>query len=208
MTKPVDTLREALYECGLVQPLSVTSKGGSISVMCRQVPGQEKAWISVIDQLLSTDVGNCDLHVCRKYVKKEGRLLFGWFIGLSAPTVKVVAKSVDALAPVLKAASSLVVEEVSTPAKTTAPTGKSPMASNFDFKKWTDASPRASEYSGPDPVAPAKSTFSLKTVSHGIQEMPLPHVYSKDMNKPAAGSNRGAAIAGSSELFKGLNVRK
>lgn len=204
MSKPVDVLRDALYECGLVQPLSFSGKGGSVSIMCRQIQGQEKGWIATIDEMLSTDIGNVELHVCRRYVRKDGKMAFGWFIGLNASSGKAVNVALEKLSPILKQASSRFSNSVAEAPKTISEVPQ-PYRPDFKLKDFTDARPRTPEFSGPDPKVPKNAVFRLNATKEGF-DMALPHVYGNDINRPAAGSNKGASVSGSGELFKGLNT--
>ncbi len=212
MSKPVEALREALYECGLVQPLNSTSKGGSISFMCRQIPGQEKGWVTTIDNLLAVgEREGVDLHICRRYVRKEGKMVFGWFLGVEAKNAKALVPVAEELVKVLKASNSLFAPHVSpTPStvpQATPPPERQEYRKGFDLKKFTDAVPRAPEFSGPDPKVPQNAQFRLKSSANGREmEMPLPHIYTREINAPKPGSNKGAAATGSNELFKGLRT--
>lgn len=168
-------LQIALSTTGILQPLSMKSKGGSIEAMCRLNPGSEKSWVPLAEKLMRKcqALGVADAHICRRYVLKDGAMVFGIHVGLSMGTAKeldtVVGKLKDDLA-------GSVSEDAVKPA-----------VASVQVK------------AQPQPVGPAP----IKTVSSGrdangvltvIQEMPLPHVYS-ELNQPNA-KGRGARLTG------------
>jgi len=219
MSKPLDSLREALFASGLVQPLDSSGRAGSISILCREVPGQTKGWMSVVDELLASPAAEkIDLHVCRRYVRKNGNTAFGWFVGITAKNAKGLVEAVEALSPIIakgrtRYAAAQVIAMVPQPAAERPAASQKPgYREGFKIDELTDARPRAPEYSGPDPRAPKGMVFRPRVRMEGsaeITEMPLPHVYTRDINRPAPGSNKGAAFQGNnSELFKGLKENK
>lgn len=216
--KPTDTLREALYASGLVQPLEASGRGGSLSCMCRQVPGQEKGWIRTVDAILTAaEAGGFDVHLCRRYVRRAGEMAFGWFFGIEAKNTKALVAAIEVLAPILKNASTLFTP-VQAPQPSSAPIVQLEPVINrarpaIDIRKHTEALPRAPEYMGPDPVPPPNFRPAVRMATNRItgqpevEEMPIPHLYGRDINKPKPGSNKGAAFQGSnSELFKGIKA--
>jgi hypothetical protein len=90
-------LQSALMATGLVQPVSEKMRGGYLEVLCRQVPGQEKTWLKVVSDLLEYSSGstNFEFHICRRYVLRNGQMVFGWHISLDCKSAKVLAKSVE-----------------------------------------------------------------------------------------------------------------
>lgn len=199
MSKPLELMREALYGTGLVQPVDSAGRGGSLSILCRQLPGQEAPWIAVVDKLLlAAEEKSLDLHVCRRYVRRNGRMVFGWFLGIEA---KNAASLVEALGPVidiLKAAKPDLqapqAEDDDRPRgrQQVFVSGHQPMTKE-EISKHTRAPRRAPNEAGPDPVPPPKAASpALKVVERGqddkgrlreVTEMPLPHTY-KDLNVP------------------------
>jgi hypothetical protein len=191
MSKPLQLLREALYSTGLVQPLDGGGRGGSIHLLCRQVSGQEQGWIQAIDRILAlAETMGFETHLCRRYVRKDGKLAFGWFISVEAKSAKELTGAVEALVQTLR----------STPVAK--PRVQAPKAAVI--RKMTGADPREPSDDLEDPVPPPDLKISLKKTRDGQEEMPLPHVYG-DINRPKPGSNKGAAsLLNNSELFKGI----
>lgn len=195
MSKTLEVMREALYGTGLVQPVDVKGRGGSVSFLCRQLPGQEASWIAVVDQLLAlTEEKSIDLHVCRRYVRRNGGMVFGWFLGIETKNAKSLVEAVGAIVAVLKTAKPDLQAAVQ------APTAAAPKQSSLvlkpltrnEIEQHTKAFPRPPNEAGPDPVAPRGVSPSLKVVSRGqdekgrpmdVVEMQLPHTY-KDLNIP------------------------
>lgn len=221
MSKPLDTLRESLFSSGLVQPLDSSGRGGSVSILCREVPGQTKGWVSLVDELLTAAGEKYELHVCRRYVRKNGKMAFGWFIGIETKNAKELFTAVQELAPIIVAGRSKFVTAQVIPLVSKRKTAavqeeveeqRPGYRPDFQLQQFTKANPRAPEYSGPDPKVPREAVFRATTRREGdqvITEMPLPHVHTRDINRPAPGSNKGAALQGrSAELFAGLKVGK
>lgn len=219
MSKALQSLRESLFASGFVQPLDSTGRGGSISILCRLLPNQEKGWIQTVDKLLTVaDELGIQLHVCRKYLRKDGRMVSGWHIGVEANNAKDLADQAEKLSEVLKKAQESLPEVQEQPA---APEPAPARSTNVPrpYQRGpriqpipgTDAPRRLPEYSGPDPVPPAGHAPVLKRVPSEqgeVFEMPIPHVF-QEGNIPKAGSNKGAAsMLKNSELYKGLNLKK
>ncbi len=69
---------------GMVTLFKKFAKKGSASYLFRQVPGQETNWLKFIEKLLHVAEDNSlDIHICRKYLLKDGKMVFGWHIGLN-----------------------------------------------------------------------------------------------------------------------------
>lgn len=201
MSKSLEALREALYGTGLVQPVDAKGRGGAVSCLCRQLPGQEAPWIAVVDQLLSVADGNSlfvDFHVCRRYVRREGKMVFGWFLGIEAKNAAGLVEAVGAIVTILKSAKPSLTSIVqAAPQSQQAPQAPQQFAlkplSQKEINEHTRAHRRPPEESGPDPVAPDRAPVPrLKTIARGqdekgrptsIVEMPLPHTY-KELNIP------------------------
>lgn len=78
-------LREILLTTGLVQPIKVEGRGGRLSALCREVPGQAQAWLKVVERILREASGSeMVFHLCRQYVWKDGRMVFGWHVGVES----------------------------------------------------------------------------------------------------------------------------
>lgn len=78
-------LREILLTTGLVQPVKVEGRAGRLTALCREVPGQTQAWLKVVETVLRESAGTeMSFHLCRQYVWKDGRMVFGWHVGLEA----------------------------------------------------------------------------------------------------------------------------
>lgn len=214
-------LRTSLMETGLVQPVKGSSKSGHIEVICRQVPGQEQPWIMVMTNLLlASEEEGVDLHVCRRYVLKERKLVFGWHVELNAknlPGLKTAvslmcaelaeAKPVlDAPAPVQKASPRnppRYNSPYSTDAQAAVKAGLVEKDAEAGFMGKVNAEPRLdlSLASGDsDPDSPSLRVVSRNRTSKGENyemEMPLPHIRG-EMNVPKHPNGRGAKKMGES----------
>jgi hypothetical protein len=97
--------KSALLSTALVQPIDSRSRGKTMEILCRQIGGQEKPWLAIVRMLLQQAHNEgFELHVCRRYVLKDGDLAFGWNLGIEAPNVKKLATAVDSLNKVLATA--------------------------------------------------------------------------------------------------------
>lgn len=198
------TMKSSLLGTGLVQPVSSSSSRGRLEVLCRQVPGQEAAWLRVVGQLLEAQEDG--LHVCRRYVRRDGRMVFGWHLGLETRSVRALGAAVAALTAVLEGARPTL-------------TGAAPAQDAGEGESQRDSPSVAAPPSRPLPagvhpkreayprppgpsarVPPPQESATIKVISHEvdedgnvvtIEEMPLPHVYG-EMNRPTAGG-RGAS---------------
>lgn len=210
-------LRETLLTTGLVQPIKTFKKGSKVSALCRQVPGQEAAWLKALHAILVAFKGAPEaLHVCRQYVLKDDKMVFGWYVSLegSATELKgfldILKVSVEGLEPE---------EPMPDPAYTAKQIHKpgpgyvSPYAKEDPMLlaemglAGTTAAPRPPSMSEDEILAPLKAGAPSKItlVTKGIdqktkqpvvvQEMPLSGVYDDDMNVPNA-KGKGAKYLG------------
>lgn len=205
MSNALNTLRESLFATGMVQPLDGSGKGKSVSLLCRQIKGQEAAWIRVIDRILEvSESEGFHAHVCRRYVRREGKIAYGWFLEFSASSAKGLVQVVDRVSEILRS----IPRADPVPSQKIFTSAKSPGRPQLS----TSATPRSGEVQVDTPP-PKNFKFQMIETRTGtdkdgrptfVQEMPLPHVY-EDINAPKPGSNKGAASSVSnSELFKGL----
>lgn len=197
-------LQSALIATGLVQPVSEKNKGGSIEVLCRQIPGQEKPWLQVVDRLLQLgEELSEDFHICRRYVRKNGVMVFGWHLAFTCKSAKALQTVIDNVVKnVLEEARPTLQQEVveEQPAAPVA-VHRQPMAPG------RHPPPRA-----PTPRAPGApgtvvgtppATVGITVVQNSrdekgkltiVEEMPLPHVYA-EMNRPNE-KGKGAKLTG------------
>ena len=206
-------LRSALLGTGLVQPVdsSVTRSGKTttMEVLCRQVPGQEAQWLRQVDALLARfEDGKMSLHLCRRYLRKNGQMVFGWHLGVSGSMSEVragVRAVIEVLAgarPTLDGAPRQAPSPGRPASQRAAPEEEAPLE---------DPGPGRAP-GPPAAVVPQKpGTFRLRTISRDVdqetgapfivEEMQLPHV-TKEMNRPTAGG-RGATFTAGSERPRG-----
>jgi len=206
MSKALESLREALYGTGLVQPVDVKGRGGSVSILCRQLPGQEAPWVAVVDKLLLATDGNpvfSDFHICRRYVRRQGGMVFGWFLGIEAKNAASLVEAVGAVVKVLNEAEPELApaQQAQVPSQPRYDTDQAVarrLMAGKKVKQLTTATPRAPERLGPDPVPPPRARGpELKVVARGVDEkgrptditeMPLPHTYrEQNIPKPLQG---------------------
>lgn len=205
--KPAELRMElcsALLGTNLVQPVdSGVEKGAkklTVWALCRQVPGGEKAWIATIDKLLALELEatGAGLHVCRRYVRRGGRIAFGWYLSVMAPASAIEQPLWGVLAVLAESKMDLhgSVGEAPPPAQqpalaTQPPTG----APDQGLPQPRSPGPMARVGQSPPGYDP-NPRVTVRTVdpetgrSHVETEMPLPFVYG-EMNKPNA-KGRGA----------------
>jgi hypothetical protein len=172
-------LREILLTTGLVQPIKVEGRGGRLSALCREVPGQAQAWLKVVETLLRESAGtDMSFHMCRQYVWKDGRMVFGWHVGVEAKSASDSALHITWLRELLRNIEPELTQEAP-PAAVASPTTAPPpeeddpdleapelpptadmLARQAEFRKHTSATPRAAapvpsgiSVSEPDQVA-------------------------------------------------------
>lgn len=208
-------LQSALMGTGMVQPVSEKMKGGYLEVLCRQVPGQEKPWLRVVEMLLTYGEGyaaaGVNLHVCRRYLMKNGMMVFGWHIAIECKNAKILGTAVDSLvAEVLEEAKASLEESAQeeTPVARSAPqaaqaASRAPLSPGRHPPP-QNAPPRPPSSPGnvigtPPPgfrpqIRVVQNTRDQNGKVTIVEEMQLPHVYS-EMNVPNE-KGRGAKLTG------------
>lgn len=101
-------LKSALINTGLVQPVdsTVTKRrgGADLEILCRQALDGAPPWLRLVDQILALqEAAPMSIHVCRRYLRKNGQLVFGWHLGLSG-SMSELAATAEAVCGVLAAA--------------------------------------------------------------------------------------------------------
>jgi len=201
MGKPMEDLRDAIAATGTIVPLQVDTKGGGVggSLMCRPVPGQESRWLSVMKEMLlaASPIQGVNLHVGKRYVLKNGQMVFGWYVGLACSKAAQLREAVNAISSAIDNLPE--VEAQPAPARAPPPPKPGPVR--------TSASPRAPDYEPPRPV-PVNVDVRLRTVMDttrpgadgkpvrmSIQEIPLPHIYG-ELNKE---NSKGRGVIGGAD---------
>lgn len=209
-------LQSALIATGLVQPVSEKSKGGYVEVLCRQIPGQEKPWLKVVESLLTYADGaegslNFELHICRRYVRKNGQMVFGWHISITSRSAKVLWLSVEhVVAEVLSKATPSLEGPVTEERPAPQVVSQAPQADNRrplapgQHPQNQSAPPRLPGPPGavigtpPPGFKPSVRVIQNFRDENGkqtiIEEMQLPHVYA-ELNRPNA-KGKGARFTG------------
>lgn len=213
-SKATMKLQSALISTGLVQPVSEESKGGYLEVLCRQIPGQEKAWLRVVESLLvySERSDSFKFHICRRYVMKNGQMVFGWHISIDCKNTKTLDRTVDVMvAEVLEEVRASLAEPAAEPppqhpqaqpqAVRAAP--RQPLAPG-QHPPTRVPPPRPPNDPGtvvgtpPANFAPAVRVVQNTRDERGkvtiVEEMALPHVYS-ELNVPNS-KGKGAKFTG------------
>lgn len=167
------------------------------------MPGQERAWLETLARLLlAAETHKLKVHLCRRYILKDGQMVFGWHVQIDSPNAKSVKSQIEPLLEVLKAARpSLVQEPVAAqspePAVQPMPRGRPQRPPG------TTAHPRSPNEPARVQRAPEGFQPSLTTVRDDVdedgkrhieQEFPLPHVF-REMNRPND-KDRGARKTG------------
>lgn len=200
-------LQSALMATGLVQPVSEKVKGGYLEVLNRQVPGQEKGWLQAVDKLLvlSETLPAAELHICRRYVRKNGQMVFGWHISIDCKSAKALQEVVGEVARVLGEFRPTLEEPPPRPepAVVAQPAHRQPLAPGRHPSPQMPP-PRPPNEPGtvigsePPNFRPAvrvvQNTRDGEGKVHIVEEMPLPHVYS-EMNRPNS-KGKGAKLTG------------
>lgn len=182
--KTEDSAREALLESTLVIPISSERYWAGWEFLCRQVPGQEKAWLVCVEDLLrwgEKDLVKAEeLLVARKYLLKDGKMVYGWLIRLKAKHAQSLVKLTESFVAVVKNRAHTVPAPVSQ----------------------TQSQPQAQVAKTLRTNAPRIKVISRETDEEGklveITEMPLAHVR-QDLNvpsKPIWSNEHGRYIGG------------
>lgn len=206
MSKSVEDLQGALMLTGLVQPVSSNQKGGWLEVLCRQVPGQEKAWLAAVEAVLEVaEVHGLSeaLILARRYLRRDGRMVFGWYLSIGLKNTKELAaasahliRTLEGFKPSLSTASVSAVSADRATSGPPVPVPHRPLPAAV--KAMTNATPR-SPSDGRDPTPPNQAPRAVTMTGPGgrneVLEIPLPHVY-RELNKPKEGSTKGARTLG------------
>jgi hypothetical protein len=207
-------LKSAILSTGLLQPVTSLSTKGSnqrIEVLCRQVPGQEGPWLETLTQLLEASEGSGSLfHICRRYILRDGKLVYGWHIQIEGPKAEMkekveLAKTVLAKAnPTLYPAGTTQKLPVQSALPKAAP--KRPLAPG-QHPPPRAAVPRPPSGEAAVDSPPPNFEFKIRTIEDRIdeggkrrivEEIPLPHVY-RDLNvptKPKFSESLGKLVGG------------
>lgn len=193
---------------GLVQPVSSNQKGGWLEVLCRQIPGQERPWLAAVEALLEVAEvhGLSDaLILARRYLRRDGRMVFGWYLSVGLKNTKELAaasahliRTLEGFRPTLSVGplSADKADRANISPPIPVPHRPQPAA----VRAMTNATPRPPS-DGQDPVSPTGRAQKAVTTVAGsdgraeVLEIPLPHTYG-ELNKPKAGSTKGARKIG------------
>lgn len=200
-------LQSALMSTGLVQPLEVKGRGGRVEILCRQMPGQEGPWLRVVETLLVAlqSIVPSPLHVCRRYVLKDGKLAFGWHLGFETPNTKALQAVVEVAVQVLGTAkpelpSVTAYEAQDEVTAAVVPAARSRALAPGQHPPRREPVPRAPGAPARLDAPPPGRVEAIRVVKREVgedgrqtivEEMPLPHVY-RDLNKPVRKGGRGA----------------
>ncbi len=212
-TKASLRLRMALMGTGLVVPVDGSDNIKNFHALCRQVPGQEREWLKVVEHLLvqlpaSVPADTAEFFFARRYVLKDGKLAFGWYVGVTAKNVKQLEASVSVMAAELarfKPSLAAAAPEAPGPVEEE-PVYRRPLPPGVHPGQVQRLRrPSAEELIPTDRQVPpkgfvprlttVKSSVDSKGHQEIIQEMPLPHVYS-ELNRPNAKGRGAKPLAG------------
>lgn len=196
MNAKVEVLfNNALAGTGVIQPVESSVKGSVIEVLCRLTPGQEQRWLVIAEKLLKAgEASGCLMHICRRYIIRNGKMVFGIHLSVDSKTSKAMAGVISNL--VLELGTNGVNDEEKAAEELLKPR----RVSQEQVRSLTKALPQPPNL--PATVRPPPPGFSpaIKLVQAGVdnngrpttvEEFPLPHQYSKDRNIPNA-KGRGA----------------
>lgn len=185
-------LREILLTTGLVQPISTTGAKNKVSALCRQLPGQEKPWLQVVSNVLKASFGDDELHfhVCRQYVWRDERMVFGWHIAIEGKGVKDLDRQLDWLRDAVRGVQPVFdappapravpePQDVPPPPQAAHVVTQDLLAAADDVYRdaevrqarvasHTTASPRAPDRPAQDPSPPPGFTPSIRVVKTGV----------------------------------------
>lgn len=223
-------LKSALLSTGLVQPVDSKVRKNRIEVLCRQVPGQEKVWLEVVEAILKqadselseTDEIGHYVHLCRRYVYKGERMVFGWHVQVEADKPKDLQAGIESVIRVLALAKPQLEEAAPKDApkpptipRQTVATSRRPLAPGQHPPPRTPPPRQPQGGPGTFHEPPPDVEFGLRVVKHErgadgketiIEEMPLPHIH-RELNVPTkpiwneklgkfTGGKRGAEYTG------------
>jgi hypothetical protein len=198
MTKIENDFRKALAETGLVQPIESKSRASSVEVLCRLMPGSETKWPAVAERLLRAGLqAGIDVHVCRRFILKDDKMVFGIHVGVTGSTAKTLPTEL-----------AVVMAELITPSQV----GEDAEALLKPGRRLTKEQIRSMTKAHPQPpaepasVKPPPPGFkpAIKVVNSGVdangrkvsvEEFPLPHQYGHDRNMI---NSKGRGAVGSS----------
>lgn len=199
---PLDRLEDAVSMTGMVEPVEVKHHNAVVSIISRQVTGAEKTWLAFLPLLLK-DGESRNIHICRRYMLRDGGLVFGWYLSVDARPA-----SVHWLIRALEGQVSIPAPQRSGPRAKKPAVRKQVKSGSKDFeddaeirrervRAHTTAEPRAAIYDPNLHLPEPTRKMQLTTIYTGtardsknrvmpvvIQEMPLPHVNVEDMNAP------------------------
>lgn len=207
-------LKSALLGTGVVSPLSAVSKGGSVEVLCRQVPRREKAVLHMLTEILTTaEKESISLHVCKRFILKDGKLAFGWNFALDCKNPKAASMAVGVISKRLVELQPDLAEQdepQAPPEPTPTPQAASQAPQSFDplalrrrgIAVHTEAGiignvqERRGSFQRGVPTE-GRLTITYQQGKDAIFEMPLPHV-TREANIP---NERGRGAVGSNGNF-------
>ncbi len=203
-------IQSILINTGLVQPIKCKSKGKLLEVLCRQLPGQERAWLAVVRDLLElASEKDFELHICRRYVLKNKKLAFGWNIGIESKTLKLLPEVIDSISvnleeskPDLDGYQTHAPQKQKVPSPPVQATPQSAQQHHRPLPPGKHPPPRVttrkSAEGEPTRILKHNEKFNVAQDTIGadgkrttVLEMPLPHV-TQDLNKPDHEGGRGA----------------
>lgn len=210
-------LRTALMETGLVMPVSHGDSLRHFWVLTRLTPGQEPAWMDAVQNILiqtghlSIDGEVPDVIVSRRYVLKDGKMVFGWYLSVVAKKQSTLVGTVEKIIEVLRTAKAGLIDvddpvpspERQSPLRLAAPVQSRVLAPGQHPKR--AVAPRPPGVGSPR-EPPAGHQVSIRIVKRDIdtggqpvviEEMPLPHTY-RDLNVPNA-KGKGATLTSQTE---------
>lgn len=77
-------LSEVFNNTGMVTVFSTDFKRGTQSYVLRQNAGHDAKWLVLIEKLLNVgEAQKLNLHICRRYLLKNGKMVFGWHVGIT-----------------------------------------------------------------------------------------------------------------------------
>lgn len=189
-------LRTALMATGLLMPVSSSDNPKNFWILCRIVPGQETAWLKVVENILLSHEADVDwkdkpdIVLARRYVAKDGKMVFGWYLSIIAKSVKELEKAEHFLHRHLEEARPTLTSPEQVPQKAPVVPGRTLAPGQHPPPRAPVARSASEALSTPEPprnFSPAlrvvKKSFDEKGRLETVEEMPLPHVY-RELNTP------------------------